>query len=260
MVVYTKAYPYENLMGNNLDKMIRRSGMTNTQVAEEKGIKRETLSRHKSGAINISRLDAEEYAQILDCTPQQIMYQSYPMPLLGYITPPNEDNKEWHVERDPRALWYSEDETMLCVFMNSFYLQHTIALKWADEIEDSHYGFLAGALFTYDMTRARCDKVDPEAIMRSGSLNRERGTGRLLIGAPYPVPGKKTFTIYNQDKIFPTYEDVDIEWSAPVLSANFRPDLRDAEIVQVPKKEINQGHWCDHHHDHYTDRKHEPYS
>lgn len=247
------------VMSNNLDKMIRRSGMTNRAVAEEKGVKPETLSRHKSGAINITRHDAEEYAQILNCTPQEIMYQSHPMPFMGYIRQPNEKNKEWHVERDPRSHWYSERETFPCVFMNSFYLHHTCCLQWEENLE-GHYSYLSGAMFTYDMNKARCDQVDPEAIMHSGSLNRERGTGRLLLGAPYPVPGKKTYTIYNQDKIFPTYEDVDVEWSAPLLSANFRPDLRDAEIVEVPKQEINQGHWCDHHHDHYTDRKNEPYS
>ena len=67
---------WDVVMANNLDKMIRRSGMTNRAVAEEKGIKPETLSRHKSGAINITRDDAEEYAQILNCLPQMIMYQS----------------------------------------------------------------------------------------------------------------------------------------------------------------------------------------
>mgnify|MGYP003110641927 FL=1 len=247
------------VMSNNLDKMIRRSGMTNRAVAEEKGVKPETLSRHKSGAINMTRHDAEEYAQILGCTPQAIMYQSAPIPYLGKICKPNEKNREWHIERDSRSHWYSDRETIPCLYVNSYFWQNTACLQWQDDLTED-YSFFSGAMAIFNMEIARCDKVDPEAIMHSGTLNRERGTGRLLIGAPYPVPGKKTYTIYNQDKIFTTYEDIDIEWSAPLLQVLIRPSMLESEIVEVEKQSINEGHWCDQHHDHYTDRKNEPYS
>lgn len=237
MVAYPKHEEFS--MANNLDRMIRKSGMSNRQVAEEKGIKPETLSRHKSGHINISRQDAEDYAQILNCLPQQIMYQNAPIPLLGKIK--NTEEKGWHVERDPNANWYSERETVPCLFLNSFFLQFTVALRWQEEI-DGHYGWLSNSIFIFSMEKAKDNKVDPDSIMKNG-LIRERGTGRLLLGALYPVPGKKTYTVYNGDGLFKTEENIDVEWSAPVLAANLRPDLREAEVVDVKKKEVGGGAW-----------------
>jgi hypothetical protein len=70
---------------NNLDKMIRRSGLKNNMVAELKGIQPATLSRHKSGDIGISLGDAEEYAKILNCTAQQIFFSSPPIPVLAAV-------------------------------------------------------------------------------------------------------------------------------------------------------------------------------
>ena len=67
--------------------MIRRSGLKNNMVAELKGIQPATLSRHKSGDIGISLGDAEEYAKILNCTPQQIFFASPPIPVLACVFP-----------------------------------------------------------------------------------------------------------------------------------------------------------------------------
>ena len=185
----------EFYMGNNLDKMIRQSGMTNKQVAEEKGIKPETLSRHKSGAINISRQDAKEYAEILNCLPQQIMYQSKPIPMLGKIKYTEE--KGWHVERDPNGNWHTDRETAPCLFLSAYYREFTVALQWQDNIEGVH-SWLSNSIFIFSMDVARFNKTE---------------------------------------------ENVDVEWSAPLLTANVRPDLRDAEIVEVKKSDIGNGQW-----------------
>ena len=41
-------------MPNNLDFMIRKSGLLRKDIAERKGIRPETVSRHISGALNFS--------------------------------------------------------------------------------------------------------------------------------------------------------------------------------------------------------------
>lgn len=232
---------WDVVVANNLDKMIRRSGMTNRAVAEEKGIKPETLSRHKSGSINITRHDAEEYAQILNCLPQQIMYASKPIPCLGKITYKN--NNDWLVERDSDAHWFSKKDTMPCLFLASYFQQHTVCLKWDDDIEGV-YSWLGGAYFIFSMEVARHDRVDQQSLMQN-SLVRERTKGQLMLGQLYPQPGSKKFTVFNGDGQLPTYKDVDVEWSAPLLSSVLRPDLRGAEIVEVKKDEIYAlGKWC----------------
>jgi DNA-binding Xre family transcriptional regulator len=228
-------------MSNNLDKMIRRSGMTNRAVADEKGIKPETLSRHKSGAIKITRRDAEEYAQILNCLPQQIMYQNSPIPLLGHAV---QDGNNWRIEREQNSIWYSKQETMRCLFLNTFFQTHTVCLRWQDDIEGV-YAWMSGAYFIFRLKKDHTNKspvnfaIDQEAIMHH-ALVRETGTGRLLIGELYPQPGAKKYTIYNGDGVWQTETDIAIDWAAPFTSAVFRPDLRGAEIVDVKKDDLRQ--------------------
>lgn len=233
--------PNEFVMTNNLDQMIRRSGMTNTQVAEEKGIKRETLSRHKSGVIKITRQDAEEYAQILGCLPQQIMYQNSPIPLLGHMI---QDGNNWRIEREQNSIWYSEQETMRCLFLNTFFQTHTVCLRWQDDIEGVYY-WMSGSYFIFRLTKKgvkkgpACFGIDQEAIMHD-ALVRETGTGRLLFGQLYPQPGSKKYTVYNGGGLWHTETDIEIDWAAPFTSAVFRPDLREAELVDVKKDELVQ--------------------
>ena len=62
-------------MPNNLEMMIRKSGMMRKEVAERKGCRPETVSRHVSGALNFTLKDAKEYAVILGCNPQDIMWR-----------------------------------------------------------------------------------------------------------------------------------------------------------------------------------------
>jgi DNA-binding Xre family transcriptional regulator len=217
-------------MANNLDTMIRRSGMTNKQVAEEKGVKPETLSRHKSGAIQISRNDADEYAQILNCLPQQILYANTPIPLLGYV---DRNFKAW---RDRSTYFDSADGCINSIYMAAYYHQWTVAMEWSQEIEGT-YRWLAGAISIYDFDKARFNQVDPQCFMKP-SLVKERDTHRLLLGDLYPVPGKKTFTVFNDGEL-KSFEDIDVEWAAPLLEMITRPCLRGVEKVCLPKEEVS---------------------
>ena len=78
-------------MANNLKHYIRLSGKTQIQVAKEKGCVPESISRHISGRSQFSVQDAIEYAAILNCTPEQLLFERKPMPILG------EMKTGWHV-------------------------------------------------------------------------------------------------------------------------------------------------------------------
>ena len=58
--------------------MIAQSGKSKAQVAQEKGLTPETLSRHIHSKIQITLKDAEEYAEICGCTVYQIILQLNP--------------------------------------------------------------------------------------------------------------------------------------------------------------------------------------
>ena len=49
-------------MPNNLFDIILQSDYTNKEIAEQRGVTPETLSRHIHGHINMSIIDVEKYA------------------------------------------------------------------------------------------------------------------------------------------------------------------------------------------------------
>ena len=71
------------IMPNNLDAVIRASGMTKKQVAKAAGIMPETLSRHIHGHVQMTLDNAEKYADILGVTVQRIMFVHPPTPIIG---------------------------------------------------------------------------------------------------------------------------------------------------------------------------------
>ena len=73
------------VMGNNLKFFIKLSGKTQVEVAKLKGIAPESLSRHISGRSQFSIQDAIEYAAILGCSPEQLLFEQKPIEVLGTV-------------------------------------------------------------------------------------------------------------------------------------------------------------------------------
>ena len=71
------------VMANNLKHFIKLSGLTQIQVAKQKGIQPESLSRHISGRSQFSIQDAIEYAEILGCAAEQLLFERKPLPIIG---------------------------------------------------------------------------------------------------------------------------------------------------------------------------------
>ena len=57
-------------IGNNLKKIIKKSGLTTTEVGDLIGRGRETVSRHMNGHTQMSMSDANKYADVLKCEPE----------------------------------------------------------------------------------------------------------------------------------------------------------------------------------------------
>ena len=71
------------IMANNLENCIRKAGKAKKEVAVAKGVTPETLSRHMHGRIQMTMLDAEEYARILNVPVQRILFKEEPIPVIG---------------------------------------------------------------------------------------------------------------------------------------------------------------------------------
>ena len=70
----------------NLKAIAKRSGLSGVQIAEQMGMRPETVSRHLNGKQNISIEDATRYAKILGCTPEDILFQRSMCPIIGELS------------------------------------------------------------------------------------------------------------------------------------------------------------------------------
>ena len=70
----------------NLKAIAKRSGLSGVQIAEQMGMRPETVSRHLNGKQNISIEDATRYAKILGCTPEDILFQRSLCPIIGELS------------------------------------------------------------------------------------------------------------------------------------------------------------------------------
>ncbi len=71
------------IMPNNLDAVIRASGMNKKQLAKAAGIMPETLSRHIHGKVQMTLENAEKYAEILGVSVQKVMFVNPATPIIG---------------------------------------------------------------------------------------------------------------------------------------------------------------------------------
>ena len=208
-------------MPNNLDMLIRKAGMMRKEVAERKGIRPETVSRHISGALNFSIKDAEEYAIILGCTPQDVLFAQNAVPLFGYLdesrvtlVDPSDAEIAYHVP-------YPVDDYRRFVMAT-----HTPKEKqWAN-----------GRLYNFCSRAVKAQKVDPNSIMQLCVFKIAK-TKIIRFGVVYPEPGG-TYAIGNSDShnntaqgVVPGFDNgeqntgLTLAWCTPILSCVMQSEL-----------------------------------
>lgn len=217
------------VMANNLENCIRRSGKAKKEVAAAKGVTPETLSRHMHGRIQMTMLDAEDYARILNVPVQRILFKNEPIPVIGdclikekaiqrtlhepqkyqaYIPGAFRDDNAcftWKCENPYQGIWYDWDGCIQLVkhspivdkFVDPAAIQHIAAVKTKRPIE-----------------------VDGEEMT-------------IIAGVLYPQP-KGLWTVHN-GKMDIEYKDLELEWATPMTAVIFRPDLRGVVIEEINK-------------------------
>lgn len=230
---------------NNLDKMIRRSGLRNNMVAELKGIQPATLSRHKSGDIGISLADAEEYAKILNCTPQQIFFASPPIPVLAAVLHWNDDCTTQaekkaplllgsHDGKNPELILGHRFETPRmsrfknkAIYVHDYYSQDTMCVFWdlSDNL-DHPVAWQHGNMDIVNIDPMQRGVVDKDCLGHYSIVKTT--TNNLLYGIVYQS-GRNRYTI--QSNRFGCHENVKLEWGCPLISMLLRPELREMQWV-----------------------------
>ena len=231
---------------NNLDKMIRRSGLKNNMVAELKGIQPATLSRHKSGDIGISLGDAEEYAKILNCTAQQIFFSSPPIPVLAAVFPFDEECGKNLIKIAPEiveshkggypelVLGYAggKMERMApyndkAIYIHDYYYQDSMCIYWdlSDNL-DHPSAWQHGNLDIVNIAPMQRNIVSKDCLGHYSIVKTKNNI--LLYGVLYQS-GRNRYTIESQ--YFGCHENVELEWGCPIISMILRPELREMQWV-----------------------------
>lgn len=225
-------------MPNNLDAMIARSGMSKREVAALKGVTPETLSRQIHGKIQMTLQDADRYAKILDCTAQDVMFATPPVPIVGYckIVKCNPDAHDCpptgvRIERE-----ISAGKTMGKVYLHSYMQTDTAAVLWS--AEDGYSGLWEqwkSAVNFIERSPIEQGFVSENAIQQEAYAYLENPVQefgidrRLVAGIVYPEPGG-LYTVHNYDTGL-SVKGQKLLWASASVSVSFRPNLRGFNIV-----------------------------
>tara|TARA_Y100001937_G_scaffold32502_1_gene46422 strand:+ start:605 stop:1327 length:723 start_codon:yes stop_codon:yes gene_type:complete len=223
-------------MLTNLAAKVTASQLTRREISDRKGVTPNTLNRHMKGEINLNIEDALDYAKILGCTPQEIMFVSAPLDIIGHNFIDIDDS----IHRT-----YYGSKTTKQAYIPDYYIENTAAFTW--ECHEEYEGFF------YDWHNAIQivlkepvvhHYVDKRCIQQVSVVKfaepQETLAGResqISAGVLYPAPGNR-YTIHAA-KLRKIYENVKLIWATPQVQVIHRPDLRACEIVDSACEHTN---------------------
>jgi len=214
-------------MRTNLAAKVAASRLTRKQIAEQKNVTPNTLSRHMKGEINLNIEDAIDYAKILECTPQEIMFVSEPLDIIGH-------NYICNDEKIRRT--YYGSKTTKQIYIPDYYLEDHAAFTW--ETHEDYDGLW------YDWNRAvqivRKDPIVKHYVDKQCFQNvsvvkfvepREDcgNVQEISAGVLYPLPANR-YTIHSP-RLGVLHENVKLIWATPQIQVIYRPNIRGCEFV-----------------------------
>ena len=213
----------------NFAKVITASGMSKKQIADQKGVKPETLSRHLSGAIRMTYDDAFEYAEILKCPPQDIFFPAQPMPIIGTVKMIDEPKEKAFKTSFIREMWTGKPRFAYTVpseraknwgcFIHEGNEKYTGMLSFMSQsidlvdirpIKEGYVSRKSYETFSY------CKVSDSYTPTQ---CNREKTN--IVTTLPYVQPNG-LFTLFNPG-INIEVRDVPLDWATPILVSSTNP-------------------------------------
>jgi len=209
-------------MPNNLDNMIRRSGMLRKDVAKQMNIRPETVSRHCGGTLAISVDQAKHYGIILSCTAQEVLFAQVAAPLFGTLN--DEIVTVRSTTKKQKAYYLPFPVTPSRRLILS---KHTNPNKaWAN-----------GRFYSFN-----CDAIDKGEVEKSCFLTLSivmvKDAKSPQFAVVYPEPGGTFSLAFNTDTHSTTDQSrvqlldpsnkrsgLTLYWGTPILSCWFQADL-----------------------------------
>ena len=232
---------------NNLKNMIKASDRTLRDVAAQKGITPESISRQCNGKTPLNEYDAQDYAEILGCNPWDIMYQNPPVPLLAAVMPWTEATDQYFLDHGPDSRiptsdngkkprltiaheWQGERTKRFqnkSVYLHDYYKDEVMAVYWDNNIQlESTSAYYSSAIEIVDAEPIETNTISRDCFGFYSYVMTK--AGELLYGVLYQA-GRDNFTIESVN--FGSHTNLELQWAAPSMALITRPDLRGVKIV-----------------------------
>ena len=230
-------------MPNNLNKMIELSGLQKKVVAERKGVTPETLSRHIHERVPMTIQDARDYAEILDCTTNEIIFEAVSQPIIGtcHILDDKNIRRKLNSEKLIKALesGVAYNGSFNCVdhvFSHTYLPYAAGIMQWT--VGKKYMGQWAywGKALEYVMLEPIVEQYVSEETfgkiafcwLKNPWITDDGEQRHLVTGVLYPEPGG-VYQIVNHGMNWHLKEQ-ELVFAAPSIGVTYRPTLRGMTI------------------------------
>lgn len=231
---------------NNLNYMINQAGLSKKSVAKIKGITPETLSRHIHGKIPLTLNDAKEYSKILNCTPQEVMFKSDPVPIVGYIHYDAAGNETYDLIDDRKNVCGTTEAEIKKIeerdldsqagemHIPVISTQHTGAIIY--KFHKDYIGPWIGyhnAINVVNLSPIMNRYVCKSTYQQASYVKIKDGP--FGYGHVFPEPGN-TYGLHNPwrqslvSKKIEFQRGLELEWASAVIATIWQPDLSDIKV------------------------------
>ena len=221
-------YYNPNMSGANLARFIKLSGLTKGQVADQKGIAPESLSRHIAGRSHFSIQDAIEYAKILNVTPERLLFEPKPIKIAGQTDLLNVEMYDNSQPERHIRFHHSMRETIQALEIdNTKASYHFHKMIWFFD-----------AVYMKEVSISQACYGAP-CVIKTCKDKKTNQKSRVLVRRIFPIAtavphSQVTFTLQGM----PMFNTMDVEqniclaWACPIINNMMRPDLVGVDIDQ----------------------------
>lgn len=207
-------------MANNLDEMIKRSGLAKKQVAALTNNTPETVSRHVHGRTSMRQEDVELYAKVLECKPHEISYTNPPIPIIGvWRVCPHTGNLKCATRFSVYPQYWKRAVCLPGTYDNDY-----AAILWhLDEGYRGEWAIYNDCITLVKLSSIAAGVIDRKAIMKPCYVMTKAGV--LIAGALWPQHENENYTVTNvvgvpdHNRIL---KNVEVAWAAHVVQIKFQ--------------------------------------
>lgn len=199
-------------MVNNLKTIAKRAGFTGKALADERGVTPETVSRHMTGRVRLSLEDAGDYAAILGCTPEEILFDPRTVPVFGIC---DGNHTVTPISAADGALSVTFNLTMTPDV--AAIIKRNGASAWNN-----------GTIYFIPLSPVKEKSVDPRTTNRLSVYRKDDDS--IHFGLIYPEPAG-LFTISDPWSAGAVEQNLTLKWATPVLLQTYQNELLGVEEI-----------------------------